>query len=121
MSAGGDVEIAVEQIRELDFSLGKVLYLSQMEPRETKYTPFFDVEFKYRRDSLNQKSDPRVRDQGTGQIESRHVFGKLEVRQIFIIELGVRQIDFEPDTSADGSNLLIEIRTLGVSVAENLV
>jgi hypothetical protein len=50
LSAGGEVTIPAEAIRELDFSLGKVQYLSQMEPREVKYTPFFDTDFKYQRD-----------------------------------------------------------------------
>lgn len=53
--AGADVRIAPETIRELDFSLGKVRYLSQMEPREVNYTPFFDEDvhrwlIQYRRD-----------------------------------------------------------------------
>jgi hypothetical protein len=34
----------------LDFSLGKVRYLSQLEPREVKYTPFFDQVWTYYRD-----------------------------------------------------------------------
>jgi hypothetical protein len=50
LSADGEVEIPAEAIREIDFSLGKVRYLSQMEPREVKYTPFFDTNFKYQRD-----------------------------------------------------------------------
>jgi len=51
------VELPVAGFKSLDFSLGKVKYLSQMEPREVKYTPFFDVEFKYRRDK-NLDGDP---------------------------------------------------------------
>lgn len=57
LSAGGDVTIAATEIQNLDFSQGKIRFLSQMEPRETKYTPFFDVEFKYQRDK-NLDGDP---------------------------------------------------------------
>lgn len=48
--AGSEVTVPLDRIRTLDFSLGKVQYLSQMEPREVSYTPFFDVTWKYRRD-----------------------------------------------------------------------
>ena len=47
--AGAGVLIPFEKLGLLDFSLGKVLYLSQIEPRQVKYTPFFDVTFQYRR------------------------------------------------------------------------
>ncbi len=50
LSAGSQVEFPAAVLEELDFSLGKVRYLSQMKPREVKYTPFFDIVFKYRRD-----------------------------------------------------------------------
>ena len=39
-----------DQILSLDFSSGKVRYLSQLEPREVKYTPFFDQVWTYCRD-----------------------------------------------------------------------
>jgi len=64
LSAGGEVEIPGESIRELDFSLGKVRYLSQMEPREYAYVNFWGEKsenilalFKYRRDK-NQGGQP---------------------------------------------------------------
>jgi hypothetical protein len=47
---GAQVAIPGEQIVTLDFSLGKVRYLSQLEPREVKYTPFFDQVWTYYRD-----------------------------------------------------------------------
>ncbi|MEX2287104.1 MAG: NPCBM/NEW2 domain-containing protein [Planctomycetaceae bacterium] len=47
---GSRVELSLNSLRSLDFSLGKVLYLSQIEPREVKYTPFFDITWEYRRD-----------------------------------------------------------------------
>jgi hypothetical protein len=47
---GAQIAIPGEQILTLDFSLGKVRYLSQLEPREVKYTPFFDQVWTYYRD-----------------------------------------------------------------------
>jgi hypothetical protein len=47
---GTQLVIPGHQIVSLDFSLGKVRYLSQMEPREVKYTPFFDQVWTYCRD-----------------------------------------------------------------------
>jgi hypothetical protein len=47
---GAQVSIPGDQIVTLDFSLGKVRYLSQLEPREVKYTPFFDQVWTYYRD-----------------------------------------------------------------------
>ncbi|MEX0704235.1 MAG: NPCBM/NEW2 domain-containing protein [Planctomycetales bacterium] len=55
--AGGKLAVPLAAVRTLDFSLGKVRYLSQMEPREVKYTPFFDVTWEYRRDA-NLDGDP---------------------------------------------------------------
>jgi hypothetical protein len=50
LAAGPAVDLPAEKVRALDFSLGKVRYLSQMEPREVRYVPYFDVTWKYRRD-----------------------------------------------------------------------
>jgi len=50
ISGGARIAIPEEQIVTLDFSLGKVRYLSQLEPREVKYTPFFDQVWTYYRD-----------------------------------------------------------------------
>jgi hypothetical protein len=47
---GAQISIPGDQIVSLDFSLGKVRYLSQLEPREVKYTPFFDQVWTYYRD-----------------------------------------------------------------------
>ncbi len=47
---GAPIVIPGDQILTLDFSLGKVRYLSQLEPREVKYTPFFDQIWTYYRD-----------------------------------------------------------------------
>jgi hypothetical protein len=47
---GAPIVVPADQILALDFSLGKVRYLSQLEPREVKYTPFFDQIWTYYRD-----------------------------------------------------------------------
>ncbi|MCH7987782.1 MAG: NPCBM/NEW2 domain-containing protein [Planctomycetes bacterium] len=59
---GVDVMIAVHAVTVLDFSAGKVRYLSEIEPRDVEYTPFFDDEaerelIKYRRNK-NQQGNP---------------------------------------------------------------
>ncbi|GAB4157703.1 MAG: hypothetical protein Tsb009_34850 [Planctomycetaceae bacterium] len=51
---GNAVELPVSTLRTLDFSLGKVRYLSDMEPREVKFTSLYndpsdELLFKYRR------------------------------------------------------------------------
>ena len=53
LAAGAEVSIPIDKLKSLDFSQGKVLYLSQVEPREVKFTPLFDYIpglFDYRRD-----------------------------------------------------------------------
>ena len=50
LATGASVAVATENVRALDFSLGKVRYLSQMEPRDVKYTPYFDTVWNYQRD-----------------------------------------------------------------------
>jgi hypothetical protein len=39
-----------EGLQLLDFSPGRLVYLSEMQPRVEEYTPFFDIVWKYRRD-----------------------------------------------------------------------
>lgn len=41
---GGEVKLAPERLLALDFSLGKVKYLSDMEWRDMKLTPYWDTE-----------------------------------------------------------------------------
>jgi hypothetical protein len=50
LAAGPAVTLPADKLRSVDFSLGKLRYLSQMEPREVRYVPYFDVVWKYRRD-----------------------------------------------------------------------
>lgn len=47
---GVQAKFAPQSIANLDFSQGKVRYLSDLEPRNIEYTPFFDTVWKYRKD-----------------------------------------------------------------------
>lgn len=49
---GGDepLQIPAASVVELDYSFGKVQYLSELEPRSVEYTPMFNVTWQYRRD-----------------------------------------------------------------------
>ena len=52
---GSEVEVAPEQLLSLDFSQSKLTYLSDLEPREVKHTPYFNYPgfpvWKYKKDS----------------------------------------------------------------------
>jgi len=50
LSAYGELKIPLDRLLRLDYSQGKVVYLSDMEPRDVEYVPFFDITWKYRRD-----------------------------------------------------------------------
>jgi hypothetical protein len=50
LTAGADLALTAAQVAALDFSAGKIRYLSQLEPRDVKYVPFFDIVYEYRRD-----------------------------------------------------------------------
>lgn len=43
LMAGVKIPVPLKLVQNLDYSLGKIAFLSQMEPRETQYTPFFDT------------------------------------------------------------------------------
>lgn len=45
-----DVELPLTAIEAIDFRAGRLTYLSELEPREEDYTPFFDTVWKMRRD-----------------------------------------------------------------------
>jgi NPCBM/NEW2 domain len=47
---GAQVSVPDEQLVSLDYSLGKVRYLSQLDPRSVEYTPYFDQVWTYWRD-----------------------------------------------------------------------
>lgn len=58
LASGPVVSFPVDKVRSLDFSAGKVKYLSTLEPREYKYTPYFDETFDYRRDKNLSNGQP---------------------------------------------------------------
>ncbi|HJS09380.1 MAG TPA: NPCBM/NEW2 domain-containing protein [Pirellulales bacterium] len=41
--AGGNVERPLEAVRRLDFSAGRLTYLSDLKPQSVEWTPFFDL------------------------------------------------------------------------------
>jgi len=47
--SGGTVKIPINVVSAFDYSGGKVVYLSELEPRDVKYVPYFDITWKYRR------------------------------------------------------------------------
>ncbi len=50
LQSGAQARLVTDSISNLDFSQGKVRYLSDLEPRNIEYTPFFDTIWKYRKD-----------------------------------------------------------------------
>jgi len=50
LECGAQAIFSQQAIANLDFSQGKVRYLSDLEPRNIEYTPFFDTIWKYRKD-----------------------------------------------------------------------
>ncbi len=50
MISGTTIQLPWSTISELDYSQGKVVYLSSLDPRDVKYTPFFDITWEYTRD-----------------------------------------------------------------------
>lgn len=48
--SGGEVTLPAGSLRLVDFSLGKLRYLSAMEPRDVRQVPYFDIVWKYRED-----------------------------------------------------------------------
>jgi len=43
------ISVPIENVAELDFSLGRIVYLSELEPEGTEYTPFFDTIWEFQR------------------------------------------------------------------------
>ncbi|MBS0203728.1 MAG: NPCBM/NEW2 domain-containing protein [Planctomycetes bacterium] len=48
--SGADLTVPAASVRVVDYSQGKIAYLSNMEPRDVRHTPFFDFVWDYRRD-----------------------------------------------------------------------
>ncbi|QDT38131.1 NPCBM/NEW2 domain-containing protein [Stratiformator vulcanicus] len=47
---GGNVTVAWSSVRAIDYSLGKVVSLSSLKPRDIEHTPYFDVDWPHRVD-----------------------------------------------------------------------
>ncbi|QDV18036.1 NPCBM/NEW2 domain protein [Gimesia panareensis] len=60
LQSGARTLLSPSVIANLDFSQGKVRYLSDLEPRDIEYTPFFDTVWKYRRDKHRDGGPLRV-------------------------------------------------------------
>jgi hypothetical protein len=52
LASGNEITVPTLLVQGIDFSLGKIAYLSNMEPRDVKYTPYLDFMFEYRRDRM---------------------------------------------------------------------
>jgi hypothetical protein len=50
LAVGVEVPLAAGAVSSIDYSAGKVRFLSQIEPRDVKYVPYFDLVYEYRRD-----------------------------------------------------------------------
>lgn len=60
LQGGTRAKLDPQSIANLDFSQGKVRYLSDLEPRNIEYTPFFDTVWKYRKDRHRDGGPLRV-------------------------------------------------------------
>ena len=62
-ASGATMNLATARLRSLDFSQGKVAYLSDLEPLDVKYTPYFEsIVWPYRRDRSLDGGKLRVGD-----------------------------------------------------------
>lgn len=50
LATGTEITAPSASIQYIDYTQGKIAYLSNLEPRDVKYTPFFDISWDYRRD-----------------------------------------------------------------------
>ena len=48
--SGIELSVPAASVQIVDYTMGKITYLSNLEPRDVKYTPFFEVVWEYRRD-----------------------------------------------------------------------
>ncbi len=58
--ANVSVELPVEQITKLDFSLGRLAYLSDLNPEGVEHTPYFDTVWPFQRDRTNTGAPLRL-------------------------------------------------------------
>ena len=52
LASGTEVSVPQAQVATIDFSLGKIAYLSNLEPRDVQYTPQYEFMFEYRKDRM---------------------------------------------------------------------
>lgn len=50
IGGSGPLSCDLSGVKRIDFSAGKVVYLSNLEPKDVRYVPFFDFTWEYRRD-----------------------------------------------------------------------
>lgn len=60
--AGSDITIPHDRLATADFSLGKVQYLSALEPRKLEHQPYFDTKWELKRDQNFEANPIRLRD-----------------------------------------------------------
>lgn len=56
------ITVPKKEIRLLDFSLGRIVYLSDMPPEGVEYTPYFDTVWEYQRDKTIDGSPLKLGD-----------------------------------------------------------
>ena len=85
--AGGTIEPQLSSIRRVDFGGARVQYLSDLEPRDVKYTPFFDHVYKYRRD-MNEDGQPLRID---GKVFERGLYIHSKAKIVYRLAGGYRR------------------------------
>ena len=85
--AGGTIQPKMSSIRRVDFGSARVQYLSDLEPRDVKYTPFFDHVYKYRRD-MNEDGQPLRID---GKVFERGLYIHSKARIVYRLAGGYRR------------------------------
>jgi len=50
LASGLEIAAPAGGVQSIDYSQGKIAYLSNLEPRDVNYTPFFEIVWEYRRD-----------------------------------------------------------------------
>lgn len=50
LAAGPEIPLERGTVAAIDYGAGKIRFLSELEPRDVKYVPYFDITFEYRRD-----------------------------------------------------------------------
>ena len=86
-AAGSTIQPEVASLLRVDFGGRRVQYLSDMEPRDVKYTPFFDHIYKYRRDRNEDGQLLRI----DGKLFERGVYIHSKARLVYRLAGGFRR------------------------------